>query len=121
MTKGHFITMKLTFWQRCAVATVGGVTVLGLASPAFAISSDTTGSNAYGDSTGTWRVYDTKCDAESAYGNFIEKGTTGIQRKNNNAGCDTHAEGDIGNAITSVQACRDVTAGRDNCGGWNEW
>ena len=106
---------------RLAAAMIAGFAILGVASPAFAIGSDTTGSRATGNSDGKWSVSDTLCDAEGAYGNFIEKNTTGTQRKENNSGCNTKAEGDIGSAITSVQACRDVTAGRDNCGGWNEW
>jgi hypothetical protein len=117
--KGRFITMELKL--RLAAAMIAGFAALGAASPAFAVGSDTTGSKATGSSDGTWRVYDTKCDAEGAYGNFIEKGSTSIQRKENNSGCDTMSSGDIGSAVTSVQACRDVTAGRDNCGGWNEW
>lgn len=118
--EGRSITMKLTFWQRCAVAVVGGITVLGTASPAFALISDTAGARAYGASNGYWWVRDTKCDGESVYGNFREKGVSGIQRKNNESGCGTEERGDIGNTITHVQACRDVTAGTNNCGGWNE-
>lgn len=113
--------MKASSTLRGAIAAAAAVTALGLAAPALAISSDTTGAEAYGNSSGTWHVYDTKCDAESAYGNFIEKNHTGVQRKNNTSGCNTVAKGDIGDAITSVQACRDVTAAKDNCGGWNEW
>ena len=111
----------MKFKLHLAVAAVAGFTALGVASPALALSSDTTGSRVYGDSNGYWIVEDTLCDSESAYGNFIEKGTTGIQRKNNKSGCNTDVDGDIGSAITSVQACRDVTLGKDNCGGWNEW
>ncbi|ONI90047.1 hypothetical protein ALI22I_14180 [Saccharothrix sp. ALI-22-I] len=113
--------MKHTLRLRVAIAAVAGFTALGGASPAFAYGSDTTGSTATGNSTGAWTVKDTLCDSEGAYGNFIEKNHTGVQRKNNNSGCTTTVSGDIGNAITSVQACRDVTAAKDNCGGWNEW
>ncbi|NUT51560.1 MAG: hypothetical protein HOV94_30325 [Saccharothrix sp.] len=113
--------MKPKFMLRSAIAAVAAATALGLASPALAISSNTTGAEAYGNSTGEWRVYDTKCDSESAYGNFVEKNTSGVQRKNNTSGCNTMVKGDIGDAVTSVQACRDVTLGTDNCGGWNEW
>ena len=113
--------MKKKLWQSCAIAVVAGVSLLGTSSPAFAISSDTTGSEAYGNSTGEYRVYDTKCDGDSAYGRFVEKGTTGIQRRNNKSGCNTMVTADMGSAITSVQACRDTTLAKDNCGGWNEW
>src|SRR5687767_8152188 len=102
--KGRSIIMKLTFWQRCAVAVVGGVAVLGTASPAFAFISDTAGARAYGASNGYWWVRDIKCDGESAYGRFVEKGVSGIQRRDNKAGCGTEERGDIGNAITRVQA-----------------
>jgi len=118
--KGRSITMKLTFWQRCAIATVGGIAVLGTASPAFAFRSDTTGAAAYGNKDGIWRVYDTKCDGHTAYGLFVELGTSGSQRKNNDKGCDTKSEGDIGKTIIAVKACRNVRTGPDNCGGWNE-
>ncbi|MFI7678598.1 hypothetical protein [Actinophytocola sp. NPDC049390] len=77
-----------------AIAAIAGVALFGAAGPANAISSDTTGSNAYGNSDGDWKVYDTKCDGDSAYGRFIEKGTTGIQRKNNTSGCGSVASGD---------------------------
>lgn len=117
--KGRVITVEHKL--RLAAALIAGFTALGVASPAFAVGSDTTGSKATGNSDGIWRVYDTKCDSEGAYGNFIEKGTSGIQRKDNDSGCNTSATGDIGSAISSVQACRDVSLGRDNCGGWNEW
>jgi hypothetical protein len=113
--------MKINFWRSLALAAVAGVALLGTSSQAIAISSDTTGSEAYGDSTGTFRVIDTKCDGDPAYGRFIEQGNSGIQRVNNKSGCGSTVSGDLGNAITSVQACRDTTLAKDNCGGWNEW
>ncbi|WP_144065566.1 hypothetical protein [Lentzea albidocapillata] len=112
--------MKLKFWQRCAVAMVG-VAVLGTASPASAITSETTGARAYGGSNGDWSVQDVGCDAMPVYGRFTEKGVPGFQRMDNKSGCGTEEQGNIGNTITTVQACRDVPVGRDNCGGWNEW
>jgi hypothetical protein len=92
--------MKATFMLRGAIAAAATFAALGLAAPALAISSDTTGAEAYGNSSGTWPVYDTKCDSESAYGNFIEKNHTGVQRKNNTSGCDTVSKGDIGDQAT---------------------
>lgn len=113
--------MRNKLGRSFAIAAIAGFALFGAAAPATALSSDTTGSEAYGNSSGEWRVYDTKCDGDSAYGKFIEQGASGIQRRDVTSGCNTNAGGDLGNAVTSVQACRNTTLAPDNCGGWNEW
>ena len=106
---------------RRAFALAAGVALLATASPAYALSSDTTGAEAYGNSNGNYRVYDTLCDGHSAYGLYINEGASGQARRNNNGGCNTILSGTFAAPVSAVKACRDKTLAPDNCGGWNEW
>lgn len=114
--------MKNKNWRHYVLALVAAFALTGGVAPASAtVFSDTTGSYAEGHSNGHVVVSDTLCDDDPAYARFIENGEADEQRWTMHEGCGSTYYKDFGSAITSVKACRDRTAARDNCGGWNEW
>lgn len=109
------------------ILTVAAVGIIAASiQPAFADTVTTSGAKVW--TNAPWNVLgvtDTAADSHSAYANYqqINKNTQAVTSDKRlevgGAGNTAYTKSDYTNLIYSLQACRDVQLGPDNCSIWN--
>ncbi|MFE7536814.1 hypothetical protein ACFU67_21345 [Streptomyces rhizosphaericola] len=104
------------------MAGIIGATLLASASPAFALSVEIDGAKASTKKKEGYkliRVYDTKGDSNSVYGNYHRQASPSTERTlHNRGGSGTHAVSGSGSKILDQKACVSIDLWPDRCSSW---
>jgi hypothetical protein len=104
------------------VTGIIGAALLTAASPAFGLSAEVDGARASTKKSEGYkyiRVYDTKGDSNSVYGQYHRQASPSTERNlHNRGGSGTHAVSGTGSKILDQKACVSVDLWPDSCSGW---